>query len=283
VEKKVRRKIGAVAQRLDSVPPAQAPNEVWTADFKGWWPIPGHKTICYPLTVRDESSRFILGLDALKSTRGEGVKRCFERLFKKYGLPKAIRSDNGHPFAAMQSPLGLSRLSAWWLSLGIRLHRSRPGRPQDNGAHERMHRDISREIEARAKGNHRNHQAVFDLWRNEFNHERPHEALKMKMPAGFYYPSIHLYSGKETEWDYPDGFLTRKVNSCGRIWMENQPLFLTQSLCGYTLGLKPLPHDRLALFMTDYQLGEIDLPSRSILWARPKDATTLTSKPLPMS
>jgi transposase InsO family protein len=277
VEKKVRRKANSVAQRLDGVPKAQASNEVWTTDFKGWWPIPGQKQHCQPLTVRDEHSRYILGLFALKSTNFIGARRCFEKLFEEYGLPQAIRSDNGHPFASMHAPLGLSRLSAWWLSLGIQLHRSRPGCPQDNGAHERMHRDIAREIEAYAKGNHRDHQVVFDLWRHDYNTIRPHEALGMKVPADFYRKSTRPYSKKPVEWIYPDHYLSRKTNSCGRIWIENQPLFLSQSLCGHRLGLKNMPNDKLEFYLANYCLGEIDLPSRSILWARPKNTTVLTS------
>ena len=123
-----------------------APNEVWTVDFKGWWRSRGKR--CEPLTVRDEYSRYVLEVRALEDARTETVRKTFEQLFERQGLPGAIRSDNGSPFASVQGLLGLSRLSAWWVVLGIDLERSRPGHPQDNGAHERMHRDISRELEA---------------------------------------------------------------------------------------------------------------------------------------
>lgn len=283
VEKRVARKVGAASERLQGVPKAKAPNDVWTVDFKGWWWITKEKVVCQPLTVRDEYSRYLLGFDALKTTCTTQVKRSFEQLFKTYGLPKAIRSDNGPPFASVHSPLGLSRLSAWWLSLGIRLHRSRPGHPQDNGAHERMHRDIAHEIEACAKGNHRDHQIVFDLWRQEYNEERPHEALGQKCPVDFYKESTKLYAGTELAWEYPENYITRKVNSCGRIWIENQVLFLSCSLCGYRLGLKSVPKNKLEFYLAGYYLGVIDLPTRSVLWASPKDASQLTSKVLPMS
>jgi putative transposase len=277
VEKKPpRRKIRSVGGRLTGVPPARGPNEVWTVDFKGWWFTSSSKIRCQPLTVRDEYSRFILGLDALQTTCVTQVRRCFEALFKMYGLPQAIRSDNGPPFACVQAPLGLSRLSIWWLNLGIRLHRSRPGHPQDNGAHERMHRDICFEIEAYAKGNHRDHQAVFDLWREEYNHVRPHEALRQKSPADVYQLSKIPYPGRGIEWDYPAQYLVRKVNSCGRIWIENQVLFVSHSLSGCRLGLKSIRDNKLDVYLAEYYLGEIDLPTRSILWASPKDAAQLT-------
>jgi len=169
VEKRVTRKVGSASSRLQGVPAAKAPNEVWTVDFKGWWWVTKECEICQPLTVRDEYRRYLLGFDALKTTCTTEVQRRFERQFKTYGLPQAIRSDNGSPFASVNAPLGLSRLSAWWLSMGIRLHRAWPGHPQDNGAHERMHPDIAHEIEACVEGNHRDHQVVFDLWRKENN------------------------------------------------------------------------------------------------------------------
>jgi len=282
VEKRVRRKVGSVSSRLQGVAVAKSPNDVWTVDFKGWWWVTKAREICQPLTVRDEYSRYLLGFDALKTTCTAEVQRRFERLFKTYGLPRAIRSHNGSPFASVHAPLGLSRLSAWWLSMGIRLHRSRPGHPQDNGAHERMHRDIAHEIQACAEGNHRNHQVVFDLWREEYNHERPHEALKQKVPVDYYEASEVPYLGRKMTWEYPKNYLRRKVNSCGRIWIENQVLFLSRSLCGYWLGLKSIPKDRLEFYLAGYYLGEIDLPTRSIRWASPTNAFQLTSKVLPM-
>jgi len=282
VEKRKARPLRSSSQRLDGVPPAQAPNDVWTVDFKGWWFIKGKKIPCQPLSVRDEYSRYILGLDALHTTRTPMVKRCFERLFASYGMPKAIRSDNGQPFAAHQAPLGLSRLSAWWMSLGIQLHRSRPGKPQDNGAHERMHRDIALEIEAFARGNHRDHQIVFDLWREEYNHKRPHEALKMRRPAEYYKRSSLKYPGRGCYWQYPDTFQTRRVNGSGCIWIENQPLYLSISLAYQQVGLKPLPGLQLEIYLASYYIATLDLPTRRIIWTSPNDPSQLTSKVLPM-
>jgi putative transposase len=177
--------------RLHSGRRAQAPNEVWTVDFKGWW-YDGTGQRCEPLSVRDEHTRYVLELRAIEDSRSVTVRRVFERLFERYGLPQSIRSDNGTPFAATSSLLGLSRLSAWWVALGIDLERGRPGHPQDNGAHERLHRDISLELEG-VVGAHR--QAALDLWREQFNFERPHEALAMRTPAELYVLSERKYDG----------------------------------------------------------------------------------------
>jgi putative transposase len=145
VPRKVRR--ASEGGRLSSGLKAELPNDVWTVDFKGWWRDREGLRV-EPLTVRDECSRMLLEMRALEDSRGVTVRACFERLFERHGLPGAMRSDNGSPFASANSPLGLSKLSAWWLALGIGLERSRPGCPQDNGAHERMHRDIRRELQA---------------------------------------------------------------------------------------------------------------------------------------
>src|SRR5437667_332452 len=184
-ERRRRRRRATEGGRLHSGRRAQAPNEVWTVDFKGWW-YDGAGQRCEPLTVRDEHTRYILELRAMENARTLTVRKVFERLFERHGLPQMIRSDNGSPFAAMSALLGLSRLSAWWVALGIDLERGRPGHPQDNGAHERLHRDISLELEGVA-GAHR--QAALDLWREQFNNERLHEALAMSTPAALYLPA----------------------------------------------------------------------------------------------
>jgi len=156
---KRRRRRAPEAGRLSSGRQAAALNEVWTVDFKGWWRN-GDKR-CEPLTVRDEYSRYLLEVRAVEDARSETVRKSFERIFERHGLPEAIRSDNGSPFASRQGVLGLSRLSAWWVVLGIDLERGRPGHPQDNAGHERMHKDISRELEAEGACD----QAALDVWR----------------------------------------------------------------------------------------------------------------------
>jgi len=173
-KRKVRR--ASQSGRLCSGRTAQGPNVVWTVDFKGWW-YSGLER-CEPLTVRDEYSRYLLELRALENARSVTVQKRFERLFECYGLPEAIRSDNGSPFASRSAVHGLSRLSAWWVALGIDLERGRPGHPQDNGAHERLHRDISLELQCLGRID----QNSLELWRQEFNQQRPHEALGMRCP-----------------------------------------------------------------------------------------------------
>ena len=163
----------------------EAPNDVWTVDFKGWWTTRDGRR-CEPLTVRDAFSRFILALRILPRSDTDGVRAVFEELFERHGLPKVIQSDNGAPFAAGRSLAGLTKLSAWWISLGIDVVRSRPGCPQDNGAHERMHADISVELQTQAAQSIRAQQRACDDWRVEFNHMRPHEALGLETPADVY-------------------------------------------------------------------------------------------------
>ena len=182
-----RRRQASESGRLCTGRKAQAANEVWTVDFKGWW-WRGHYR-CEPLTVRDEYSRYLLELRAVPDARTETLQRSFERLFERHGLPGAIRSDNGSPFASCSAVYGLSRLSAWWVALGIDLERGRPGHPQDNGAHERLHRDIRLELESLGP---RISQDGLELWRQAFNEQRPQEALGMRCPSQLYHSSSRI-------------------------------------------------------------------------------------------
>jgi len=173
----------SVVERAPAVT-AHAPNDVWTVDFKGWWrTLNGDK--CEPLTVRDAYSRFLLDIVAC-STKSSAVRPIFERLFRRYGIPKAIQCDNGVPFISVRSRAGLSQLSAWWVSLGIRVVRSRPGCPQDNGGHERMHADVRADVQSRPAANRAEQQRLLDRWRQEFNRVRPHQALGGRTPAEVY-------------------------------------------------------------------------------------------------
>ena len=251
-EKRRRRRVSSDAGRLSSGRRAERPNEVWTVDFKGWWRSLERR--CEPLTVRDEHSRYVLEVRALENARSSSVRRSFEQLFARHGLPQAIRSDNGAPFASVQGLLGLSRLSVWWVALGIDLERGRPGHPQDNGAHERLHRDISRELEATGQAD----QAALDLWRQSFNYERPHEALSMRCPGEVYRPSERAYEGTPEDLDYPQ-MCTRRVCRHGTIKVEGERLFLTTSLAGWSVGLKPVAADLLEVWFGRLLLGQIDL------------------------
>ena len=251
-----RRRPATEAGRLWSQRRGLSPNEVWTVDFKGWW-YDGEGKRCEPLTVRDEYSRYVLELRRLPDATTATVRQCFERLFERYGLPGAIRSDNGSPFAHVRGLLGLSRLSAWWVALGIDLERGRPGHPQDNGGHERLHRDIGRELQPCTA-----EQPALDLWRQEFNQERPHEALGMKCPAEVYQPSPHRYEGTPEDLNYP-GMDYRRVSHRGTIHWERMKFFITTSVAGWSVGLKPLASGRLEVWFGRLLLGWIEPATQS--------------------
>jgi putative transposase len=275
IEPRARRRRAGEAGQLRTDRRAQGPNDIWTVDFKGWWYDTQRKR-CEPLTVRDEYSRYILELRRLANARTETVRLCFEHLFERYGLPGAIRSDNGAPFAHAHALFGLSRLSVWWLALGIDLERGRPGHPQDNGAHERMHRDIGTELEPRTA-----EQEALDLWRQEFNHERPHEALGMRCPEEVYKRSAREYEGSPRDIAYP-GMYTRRVNKHGMVKWEGAQIFITRSLRGWSVGLKPVAEAKTEAWFGRLFLGWIDRPTESFLRAasRPKEAGQTQSQPV---
>ncbi|MCK4813781.1 MAG: DDE-type integrase/transposase/recombinase [Candidatus Marinimicrobia bacterium] len=238
-----------------------APNDLWTMDFKGWWKT-SENTRFEPLTLRDDFSRYILLAEAMAENT-ESVKRALIKAFKQYGMPKVIQSDNGAPFAARSNIMGLSQLSAWLISLGIHIHLSRPGKPQDNGGHERMHRDLKNEVQVRFRGDHKLYQAELDIWRDEFNTLRPHEALNMKTPSDLYVNSKRKYFDTETEIDYPNDFRIRKVNNTGCIKLFNEQYFITSALRGYQLGLKTVDEEKLDVYFSDYILGTINIDTMS--------------------
>jgi len=270
---KRRKRRSSEAGRLCSGRRATAANEVWTVDFKGWWRSGAKR--CEPLTVRDEHSRYLLEVRALQNARSETVRKSFERLFERQGLPGAIRSDNGSPFASALALLGLSRLSAWWVALGIDLERGRPGHPQDNGAHERMHRDISRELEALGESD----QEALDLWRQTFNFARPHEALGMRCPGELYAPSHRKYDGTPEDLEYPQ-MCTRRVCQHGLIKVDGQRLFLSTSLAGWSVGLKPITQNVMDVWFGRLLLGQIDLSASNFIRAdiRPNKTTDETNE-----
>lgn len=232
---------------------ASKPNEVWTVDFKGWWyGSPGHR--CEPLTVRDEYSRYVLELRALSNAKTETVRACFERLFAEHGLPGAIRSDNGAPFASRVGLWGLTRLSAWWLALGINLERNRPGCPQDNPAHERFHLDVAREVEG-IQGS--DQQAFLDQWRQQYNHERPHEALGMRVPAELFQQSEIPYNGTPEDIDY-GSMRHLKIMPQGIINWRRQWVFISSALAGWSVGLEPLGEGKHNVWFGRLLLGIFD-------------------------
>jgi len=214
-----------------------APNDVWTVDFKGWWTTRDGRR-CEPLTVRDAFSRYVLALRILPRSDTEGVRAVFEELFERHGLPKVIQSDNGAPFAAGRSLAGLTKLSAWWVSLGIDLVRSRPGCPQDNGAHERMHADISIEVQTQSAPSIRAQQRACDDWRVEFNHVRPHEALAMETPADVYRPSMRRLM-RALVGGFPDHAEVVQLGSHGKFWLDGRHhVFVSSALSSRQIGLE---------------------------------------------
>jgi putative transposase len=248
--------------RLSSGRRAQGPNEVWTVDFKGWWRW-GEAGRCEPLTVRDEFSRYVLELRAMDDARSQTVREAFERVFERHGLPEAIRSDNGAPFASVQALHGLSRLSAWWVALGIDLERGRPAHPQDNGGHERLHRDIAAELECMGQGASAE---ALELWREQFNRERPHEALGMRCPAELYRDSARRYNGAEVQLSYP-GMARRLVDKNGMLSWNQQKVFVTRSLAGWELGLQRTEKGQLEVWFGRLLLGYLDSMDLSFLRA----------------
>lgn len=234
------------------------PNDVWTVDFKGWWKTLGGGR-CEPLTVRDLHSKYMLSVKAMESTRTEQVKAEFEHLFSRYGLPKVILSDNGPPFAVSHALLGLSTLAIWWIAQGVRLHRIRPSSPQENGSHERMHRDIKGELQGRVEGDSKEQQASFDIWRKEYNEVRPHEALSMKVPAEVYCKSDRSWNGNVDQLTYGEGFLTRTVTKDGSIGIEGCKIGISRTLTGWDVGLKYIDESNWEVWFDYLRLGEIDL------------------------
>ena len=218
VKKRVRRRRYRHPGLVAPVP--QHPNDQWTSDFKGHFRT-GDGRYCYPLTVADLHSRLLLGCDALLSTQGREAYPCFEALFREYGLPAAIRTDNGVPFASTGLH-GLSRLNVWWMRLGIQHHRIRPASPQENGAHERMHRTLKREATRPAAANRHRQQLAFDRFRQEYNEDRPHEALGDSTPASVYRPSPRPFPDRLPAIEYPGHFQVRFVSTAGTFRVRNR-------------------------------------------------------------
>lgn len=256
-----RRRAAVESGRIQNRLEAERPNQVWTVDFKGWWRT-GDRMRFEPLTVRDAYSRFILCAQALENSRTQTVRSAFERLFQQQGLPEVIRSDNGSPFACTRAPLGLSRLSAWWLALGVDLDRIPPARPDQNGAHERMHRDIAWELECDAEATVSAQQATLDVWRATYNTERPHEALGMKVPADLYVPSPRRFEADEVVLEYPAEYLRRHVGQSGAIKIHNLRIPVSEALAGWDVGLKYEAEKRYGLWFCRLRLGQVDLETQ---------------------
>ncbi len=238
------------------------PNDLWSADFKGEFKL-GNRHYCYPLTVSDYASRFLLSCEAFDTTREKPVIEAFLELFRERGLPSAIRTDNGLPFASPNGLYNLSKLSVWWLRLGIGIERIKPGHPQQNGRHERMHLTLKKEATRPPGMNSLQQQAKFDAFVREFNEERPHEALAMKTPAEVYRPSTRPYQGLP-DLDYPFHDRDAMVTACGRICMYRKKINVSTVLAGQKLGIKEVDEGIWLISFMSYDLGYIDLEQRTL-------------------
>jgi len=232
------------------------PNALWCADYKGEFML-GDRRYCYPLTITDFASRYLLTCEALLTTQETFAFTVFDQTFKEFGLPQRIRTDNGVPFASAHALYGLSKLSVWWLRLGIQIERSKPGHPQDNGRHERMHLTLKTEATKPAAANVLQQQARFDRFVARYNDERPHQALAMKMPAEVYVESSRPYRGLP-ELDYPFHDWTATVTYCGRICFKKRKVNLSQVFAGQAVGVKQVSERVWLVSFMDYDLGYFD-------------------------
>jgi putative transposase len=233
-----------------------SPNDLWCADYKGEFML-ADRRYCYPLTITDFASRYLLSCEALSTTNTMFAYSVFERAFKDFGLPKAIRTDNGSPFASANSLFGLTKLSVWWLRLGIDIERIKPGHPEQNGRHERMHLTLKREATRPASKNFLQQQARFDQFIRIFNEERPHQALSMRCPAELYRASPRPYSGLP-ELEYPFHDRTITVTRCGRICFGPQKINLSQAFAGQRVGVKQVAEQIWLVSFMSYDLGFFD-------------------------
>lgn len=259
-ERKKRRHVPAYSEPFCE---CRAPNDVWSMDYKGqFYMNNGH--VCYPLTVSDNFSRFILGCEALKGPRYKPTRRCLEKIFREYGLPLAIRFDNGTPFAG-RCIGGLSRLMVWFILLGIVPERIGKGCPQENGRHERMHRTLKSDALDKVAGNIKEQQKLFDQFRQDFNFDRPHESLGDQTPNDYYRKSHQLYVQRPHPPEYGYNYTVRQVRHGGEIKFQGRMFYLTESLAGLPVGLKEIADGLWQIQFGFYTLGSVDLRKNKII------------------
>ena len=232
------------------------PNELWCADYKGEFMLTDRR-YCYPLTITDFASRYLIACDALSTTKETFAFTVFERAFKDFGLPKTIRTDNGVPFSCCNALYGLSKLSVWWLRLGVNIERIKPGHPEQNGRHERMHLTLKIEATKPAASNFLQQQDRFDQFIDYYNNERPYQALEMKVPAERYANSPRTYQGLG-ELDYPFHDWTATVTSCGRICYKRRKINLSTVFAGQKVGVKQVSDNIWLVSFMQYDLGYFD-------------------------
>lgn len=212
---------------------------------------------CDPLTISDGYSRFLLRCQVAKHPDLSYTKPLFEATFREFGLPESIRTDNGAPFASVGIG-GLSELSIWWIKLGIRPERIEPGKPAQNGRHERMHRTLKQETAQPPRANLREQQKAFDVFRHEYNHHRPHQALQGRTPAECYQASARLYNSRIREVVYPDDYTVRYVAEDGQMRWYGSRVFVGRALMGEPVGLQPLGNGQWRMWFSFFELGIFD-------------------------
>ena len=258
-------------RRRCALPPASplsaavAPNEVWCIDFKGWFRT-GDGARCDPLTLSDAYSRYLLYAKVVAAPGYADCRRELERVFRQYGLPRAMRSDNGAPFASVGAA-GLSRLSVWWIKLGITPERIEAGKPAQNGRHERMHKTLKAECANPPAANRHAQQRRFDEFRAEFNHERPHEALGQTPPAAHYAPSPRPYPARLEDPSYPADYELRRVRSRGEIKWQGELVFIGEALTNEIIGLLETEDGDAEVYFGPLRVGLIDGVSLKLLRA----------------
>ena len=235
---------------------ARSPNALWCADYKGEFLLGNHQ-YCYPLTITDYHSRYLLACEGLESTKEIFAFTIFERVFKEFGLPAAIRTDNGQPFSSPNALFGLSHLSVWWLRLGIAIERIKPGNPQQNGRHERMHLTLKKEATKPAAFNLLQQQSRFEDFVQQYNHDRPHQALAMKYPAEVYTPSPRVYRPPEDP-EYPFHDRTVRITHCGRICIGSRKINLSRAFAGQLVGIREVGDKIWLVSFMEFDLGYFD-------------------------
>ena len=253
VKRRKRRRYKAQGTALSA---AHQPNGLWCADYKGEFML-GNKQYCYPLTITDYRSRYLLACEGLTSTRTDFAFSVFERAFKDFGLPAAIRTDNGVPFASGNALFGLSKLSVWWLRLGIQIQRIKPGHPEQNGRHERMHLTLKKEATMPASFNFLQQQERFDQFIGVYNNERPHQALNGTYPGAVYTPSARVYE-PPPEPQYPFHDRAVRVTRCGRICIGNRKINLSTVFAGQIVGIREVDDQIWLVSFLHYDLGFFD-------------------------
>jgi transposase InsO family protein len=239
------------------ISPGAQPNDVWAADFKGWFRT-ADGTKIDPLTITDSASRYLIRCRAVDKTDGVTVRGQFTSAFQEFGLPNAIRTDNGPPFASL-TVAGLSRLSVWLIRLGVTPERIRPGHPEENGAHERMHKTLKQQTAKPPRASLRAQQDAFDGFKAEYNEQRPHESLGMKTPGEVYHPSLRPFPNRIPEIEYPSDAKVYKVSTNGCIKpRKTTDVFVSNALVGERVGLIQTNDKDWTLYFSTVRLGTLD-------------------------